>query len=698
MKPNYVRNVCPVLWAVVLILIQSATQVNAAPIAGPGGDTNDTCMTCPCPPGVNGGGPHGGTGGGEKLGSGGCSSCTVERAVGMPQWSVTEPYINLWVKDTPLGYQPAKGPAVSLDLAYKLREDTVGFSTNEFSVGKRWNCSWLSYLATNGAGGAVHFSEGGMIGFATTNETEFFTNTRLEPVDASTYRVVYADGRTNVYGMSATVDGNQRFYLTRLSDRTGQALRLDYENQGGNPTVVRLLRVIDADGRTNTIQYAAPGILTNLITSVVDAFGRTASFGYYSDGRLSNVVDVAGLASSFVYGTNNWITNLITPYGTNVFMPGENVTNGLRSLAVTDAGGGRHLWVYQADLLSIFTGSPPTFDIPDFTMSERAPYLYNSFYWGPRQCPLLTHTNELLELTAAEYLIGRRKHWLGVTGNTALSMEQDFSPDGTTGGQQTWFDYTIEGYSVTQIQPLMMMRLLPNAETWFTRTDRNEWGSTTNTISSYSLADGSRGFRTNVVEYSTDGHDLLSHIGPEGTVEAGYFYNADHQVLRSTNALQEVTFYTYNTDKLLTSVKSPAGLTTTNIYFATGSDAGRLDKTIDLEIFRTNSYTYANGLVFSHKDERGMATTNLWDALQRLRRVTYPDGTFITNIYDKLDVVKVIDRLGLTNSFGYDPMQRRVAATNALGRYTHYVYCTCGSLDSVEEDQARPAGQRRPYG
>jgi len=69
----------------------------------------------------------------------------------------------------------------------------------------------------------------------------------------------------------------------------------------------------------------------------------------------------------------------------------------------------------------------------------------------------------------------------------------------------------------------------------------------------------------------------------------------------------------------------------------------------------------------------------------RLRRVDYPDGTFITNAYQNLSLVSVIDRLGFTNSYGYDSMQRKIAATNALGSYTLFNYCTCGSLDSIRD-------------
>jgi hypothetical protein len=72
------------------------------------------------------------------------------------------------------------------------------------------------------------------------------------------------------------------------------------------------------------------------------------------------------------------------------------------------------------------------------------------------------------------------------------------------------------------------------------------------------------------------------------------------------------TAYTYKAYGQLTSVKSPADLTTTNIYYASGDSVNRLSSVIDLEISRTNSYTYSDDLVFSHTDPRNLVTTNYW--------------------------------------------------------------------------------------
>src|SRR6185312_14038137 len=124
-----------------------------------------------------------------------------------------------------------------------------------------------------------------------------------------------------------------------------------------------------------------------------------------------------------------------------------------------------------------------------------------------------------------------------------------------------------------------------------------------------------------------------------------------------TDALGEVTHYTYNGMGQVTSTSRANGLMTTNIY---GTD-GFLATTYDYSGstgYRTNSYTYTNGLVLTHTDERGLTTTNTWDGLQRITKIAYTDGTFMNYVYSNLDLIRMVDRLGFTNSYTYDSMRR----------------------------------------
>jgi hypothetical protein len=79
----------------------------------------------------------------------------------MPIWEVSEPYINLWLFDEPLRYQPALGDRVSFKLTYKQRsEDEDRPNISDFSnVGPSWYCPWLSTVHL-GYTGQVAFNYG----------------------------------------------------------------------------------------------------------------------------------------------------------------------------------------------------------------------------------------------------------------------------------------------------------------------------------------------------------------------------------------------------------------------------------------------------------------------------------------------------------------------------------------------------------
>ena len=66
--------------------------------------------------------------------------------------------------------------------------------------------------------------------------------------------------------------------------------------------------------------------------------------------------------------------------------------------------------------------------------------------------------------------------------------------------------------------------------------------------------------------------------------------------------------------------------------------------------FRTNQYTWVNGNLEWHTNELGLATKRTWDDLNRLTGIGYPDGTTVSNVYNKLDLVATKDRLVINGS------------------------------------------------
>jgi YD repeat-containing protein len=486
------------------------------------------------------------------------------------------------------------------------------------------------------------------------------------------------------------------FFLTQRVSPEGYTTTFQYEGYDPDNINVRLKYVIDPDGRTNTLTYATGGFSTNLITQVTDPYGRSAYFQYDNNGLLTNITDMAGMSSSMRYDANGWLTNLTTPYGATSFAPTDNGEAALainRYITITEPGNSKHLYVFYQDGGGWEPASFPASEVPTNTpvgTLDNAPNARNSYYWGPLQYPLLSGTNPD-NFSAADAIKGRLRHWLGITPHgdarsmDTLSIERDFSPDGLNGGQKTWYDYTGKTNSADQggtIFPAVIAQVVPDGSTRYVFIRRDSWQRPTNVVSTYTKSDNTRGTRTNRFIYAANGIDLVQHLGPEGEqVVSNYFGNIYHQPDATYDALNQATAYTYNANRQLTSTKTPAGLTTTNIYFTTGNGTRRIDRIIDLEINRTNAFTYyANGLVNTHTDERGLTTTQYWDNLLRLTGVSYPDGTSISNTYRFLDLARAKDRLGNWTSYGYDSLRRKVAETNANNVVTRYAYCDCGSL------------------
>ena len=611
----------------------------------------------------------------------------------MPAWQISEPFISLWLYDEPLGYQPAVGPRISFKLAFKQRETTNGFNPNIFSVGKKWNFSWLSYVTQDQNGSnVVHFPYGGDEAFSGT--TNYLTNTRLTGNTSSGFTLSYPDGSQDIYGfvVSNSTGAFEEAFLTAHWNPQSQETMFNYAGYTpGSSPVIRLQSVVDGDGHTNRIVYvSSKAFSTNLISQVIDPFGRTNLLAYNANGDLTNSIDVAGNSSSLGYDSNDWVTNLTTPYGTTSFAitDGTNSTipNG-RSILVTQPDGGRQLYLYK-DYATGATGSYST--IPDTTPFSNTfdnSHLDNcdSYYWGPRQYEALLTTN-ISSFTVADFLKARMKHWLLQSADNAvgetLALERDPSMDsaGAIEGQKTWYDYTGKTnseYEGTQVMPVFVARILPDGSTSYKRTERNSFGAVTKEISTYS-ANGSVLLRTNIYAYDPNAIDLIATTNALGVQISSNLYNGNHEVIASFDALNELTAYTYDSSNRLTSAALPNGLVTTNIY---GPD-GFVVQQIAIG-YATNSYTYTNALVYTHTDPRGLTTTNLWDGLNRQVSTIFPDGSTISNIFTTLDLTATKDRMGYWSYFGFDSMRRKVAETNALNTVTLYNFCTCGSLEST---------------
>jgi len=694
-------------------------------------DGDDQTCDCenagPCPTGPGGtGGSQTGSGNRSEYSRGdnpqpGCGSCG-----GMPVWRVSEPYINLWLDDEPSAYQPALGGRIAVRVTYKQRsEDTHRPALGDFSsVGKSWQCPWFSTVYVGLAddvtlnyaqGGQASFQQSDLVG--STGEGNYYNNLKFRAVTngagvCTSYELLYPNGAKDVYGYAST---NRYlyvwFYLSQKVSPEGFVTSFQYDADPDR-SKVWLKYVVDADGRTNSLYYTDADHET-AVTQVSDPYGRSAYFQYDESLLLTNITDSAGMSSSVGYDAGGVVTTLTTPYGTTTFDFVDLSANDqtARQGTITEPNNGSEIYAFVENynnveslygVLNYPAAQVPT-NTPIGTLENTNLWSRNSFHWSRLQTPTLSST-DVDYMVASDFLKARLRHWLGEypDGSSQLSMdtlslERAYSPDGSAEGQKTWYDYPDKesgetGNKGTHILPGVVARVLPDGSTWYQWLRRDSWGQPTNIVETYTQPNGAIGLRTNQFVYAANGLDLVLHIGPQGEqVVSNYFGNTYHQVDASYDALDQATRYTYNGYRQLTSLKTPAGLTTTNLYFTSGDALNRLDKTIDLEINRTNAYTYAGDLVYSHTDERGLTVTNYWDGLSRLTGRKFPDGTTLSNRYTALDLTATKDRLGYWAYTGYNGIRQKLAETNAMGVITRYGLCDCGAVLSVTNAWNTPA-------
>lgn len=638
--------------------------------------------------------------------------------IGMPQWEVSEPYISLWIRDQPLGFAPALGSPISFALGYKQRETVSGLDSAVFSVGKKWNCSWLSFISKDSDGSMlVLFPGGGQRNL--TNNVDYLTRATVVGETNTGYTVFYPEGSRAIYGFLVTNTAGvfSKAFLSEQWDPEGHRTRFIYQPYDPVAPIVRLQSIIDADGRETIVQYSLDNLYsTNLITQVSDPFGRSCRLAYDWQGRLTNVIDTAGISSSFSYDANDCITNLATPYGLTSFSftdtSGTNLIPNGRSILVSEPGGTHQLFAYW-DSANGVPNTYPANEIPNdlpFTNTFETTELNfrNTFHWGRRQFEALS-TTSISGMTAADFAKARMLHWLRESTNAVsetVSLRRDPSPDeaGTIQGQKTWFDYVDKPHTSMiggQPSPMTVARVLPDGSSQFEWTERNVNGFPLKQVATYSSGPAVL-LRTNSLSYATNNIDLTSITNAVGTQILRNIFNGYHQVVTNFNALAEPSIFTYNDNQQLTSVTTPSLLTITNIYAINGQDVNRLTATYEFsgnEVYRSNFLTYhGNGLVYSKTDERALTRYYFWDPLQRLVSTWYPDGSTASNFYTALDLTATKDRLDHWNSFDYDGLRRMTSAVNANGVVTRYGYCGCGSVAYQTNAWGTPVEQITMYG
>jgi len=672
---------------------------------------------------------------------------------GMPQWRVSEPNLNLWLRDRPISCQPAYGPAVALDLEFKQR-DEAEWDEDIFSFGPGWHSRWRSRVSCypergfqNGARAYVWMPGGGILNLQfqageTVADQDYYYNCRLTAtLDGNgspiAFTLEFPDGRKYVYDFVDEAGRPYCYYMSSSVDQQGFVTRYNYVllDGGYQGQMLRLATVADQENNLLfSLQYTNTTDYSSLVSVVTDRFGRSAQLSYGMDASgntyLSQIQDAAGLPSTISYDANAWPQTLATPYGSTTFQYDEGPVdwwNTYRRVRITEPNGGSQTYLFTTTSASLLDGSPwMPYELPDGlvpdqpqgTTIDRWFQTLNSFHWNQRQNFDLP--TDLSQFTTNDFNKARMRHWLATCSDFyvpdfALSAEvaPSQSDDGSTLGQITFYDYVgkpnpaVRG---TQIQPSLVARRLPDGSTWYTAYQRNSFSLPTSATSTYGTGNPAS-TRTYTYTYAANDQDVVQVQGPGNVLLATYGYNTRHQktseVLWPDSSTSYTNTWAYDTEGRLQSKTTAAGQTTTYTYSgSSGTYSGYLSGTSEQPVQRSESFTWLNVMIQGYTDYRGLAITNFWDGLNRPTGKLYPDGTTTSNLYTRataypngtgglniLDVTGTRDRLGHWTGFDYDALRRITAKTNANGVVTRYGYCDCGAASYITNAWGTPVQQ-----
>lgn len=597
------------------------------------------------------------------------------QGAGMPVCSINNAQTSLTLVDTPLSYKPPKGGEIAFRLKYFQRSTSQPANMPFSNVGRMWTHNWMGYIQDNPtqAGNNVRlFSRSGgswqYAGYNATSGTfSLEAQSRAQLVRVSANPVIYErrlkNGAKEVYAQS---DGAtlypRRVFLTQEVDPYGNAVTLTYDSQG------RLASITDALGQQTTFGYN-DGSNVYLITQVIDPIGRQAAMTYDASGRLRSITDAIGMTTSFTYDAGTFVNSMTTPYGTTTYAYGQSGV--YRWLTTTDPLGNsdRQEFLHAAPGTSfsesILPASTPI-GIQNNYMNYR-----NSYYWDKAVVRQMGG--------AKDYNKARISHWLHRTNDSTTPvpiLESTKNPL----ENRVWYFYdgqTDSRFASATAQPRYIGRVLDNGVTQINRLTYTAAGK----VASQTDPMG----RVTFYDYAPNGIDVVrvrQVAGAQQEIVAQYTYNDQHRPLTYTDAAGQTTTYAYNDAGQMTSKTDALGHTTQYVY----DGQGYLTSIVNPNGNTQASYSYdAVGRLLSETDSEGYTLRHDYDALNRLVKTTYPDGTTRLQVWDKLDLQSVTNRLGQTTTYTYDAVRNKTSETDALGHTIRYGYDEAGRLTSLTD-------------
>ncbi|MEJ0061671.1 MAG: RHS repeat-associated core domain-containing protein [Alphaproteobacteria bacterium] len=621
---------------------------------------------------------------------------------------------SLNLNDTPIGYQPPKGPPAYIRLTYNHR-DSVAPSSTSSHVGPNWTLNVISYIqddpASPGQSVTRNVAGGGIVDY-TFEAGQFNTTTgafgpekqtgailKRTPATgfsaSASYELSFPDGAKQIFSYpDGSFNYPRRAFLTDIVDASGQGLHFGYNYLQGTfgainctPGCPQLQSVSDANFRaTNFVYGDASNVLR--VTRINDPFGRHADLAYDGSGRLSSITDVIGIQSSFTYDTTDptFIKKLTTPYGDSNFVFGQDTATDRRWLTLSDAVGNTEKVEYRGSSASgiaacdkntsdascsvstsVPTGMPNGINNAD--LDKRNTFVWNKWMYANGY--------------GSDYTQANVTHWLKDGAGNPVGIPESVKP---LYESRIWYNYPGQNDPSTPgtlSVPRATGRVITDPlygqapQNQVYQSQYNSLGKPTLTVDPYKVSGNNNEGRTTRMTYDASGVDLLTveqktGSGTPGTwaTIASYVYTdpteqptSIHKPIRYTDAAGQTYKFKYNGDGQLIYAANPYNDTTYNEYHPSGK---LLRTTMPVPSVNWNTIDYGT-------DINGAPTGASNSSALRDTAITYDSAD---RPYD------VTDRMGLVKRFGYDNLDRVTRVDYAPGTAgTTYETNTYTNLD-----------------
>lgn len=597
---------------------------------------------------------------------------------GMTTYTMHTMLVSLTLNDSPVGYTPPVGPPVRFTATYNQIEADQPATFYYSNLGQKWTCNWISYITDNptspNADVSFYVDGGGTLdftGYNPANQTytvEMMSQALLVKTSGSTYEMRFPDGSQREFTLSDGSTGTvRRVFLTQVVDPAGNAVQLNYDSS------LRITNIVDTIGQSTSLLYTN-ATFPNAITDVIDPFGRAAHFQYNSSGMLSQITDVLGLTSQYNYGASDFVSSLVTPYGTTTFTNAGTVASGETWLQATDPLGETEFLEFD-DNTPIAMSDPPAIVPAGMGVVDNYLVYRNSIFWDKK-----AYADGAGDVTKARIYHFLHEPDISTESPILESVKEPLE-------NRVWYTYVgqPEGNVIgSTSRPSFVGRVLDDGTTQLSGYLYNAVGNVTNATDP-----ASRNF---TYIYSTNNVDLLeTHMTHNGKdeLQSRRTYNSQHKPLTITNAAGQTTTNTYNARGQLLSTTDPLGEVTSFSYDTNGfllAVTGPLQNTNDVTRFTYDAF----GRVYTVTDTEGYTLTYNYDAMDRRTRTTYPDGTFDQFAYNLLDLAVTCDRIGRCTTNTYNADRQLVQTQDPLGRVTRYEWCQCGVMTGLVDPMGRP--------